>query len=152
MNIREKVSNAIGSRERRREELLPILQEIIKIEKWLTPEVLLEVAKQMELSPADVYGTASFYSFLETKPMGKNVIRICRTISCDMKREKEEVIEAIEEHLHIKMGETTLDGKFTLTETNCLGHCHQGPAMLINDDIFPHLTANSAIEALKHRE
>lgn len=62
---------------------------------------------------------------------------------------KDEIIHAIEETLNIKTGETSVDKKFTLLSANCLGWCHKGPVMLINDRIFPELTAEKAIEILQ---
>lgn len=72
-----------------RESLLPILQGIIKKEKYLSDYALSEVAKELNLSAAIVYGTATFYSFLEIKERGRFTIRFCKTIACDMKGQKQ---------------------------------------------------------------
>jgi len=131
-----------------REALLPILQEIIKEENCLSETTLVKVAEALDISSADVFGTASFYSFLEPKPQGEYIIRVCQTIVCDMKG-KEEIIKTLEKCLGIKVGETTSDKKFSLFTTNCLGWCANGPAMLINDDIFIDLTPNKITEIIK---
>jgi NADH-quinone oxidoreductase E subunit len=131
-----------------RENLLPILQEISKEAGFLSEEAMSAVAKALNISRADVYGVATFYSFLDTKPRGLNVIRICKTISCYM-HSKDAVVRAIEEKLRIKIGETTPDNKFTLVHTNCIGQCHEGPAMLINDDVYTKLTPEKAISAIE---
>ncbi len=131
-----------------RKALMPILQGIVENEKYLSEDALVEVAKALDISSAEVFGSASFYSFLETKPKGKFVIRVCQTIVCDMKG-KEEIINTLENCLGIKVGETTSDRKFTLLTTNCLGWCANGPAMLINDDIFTDLTPNKIREIIK---
>ncbi len=123
----------------KRTSLLPILQDIIKEKNYLTSEAMTEVARALDISAAEVYGTASFYSFLETKADGKNKIYICKSITCDMK-DKNKIIEAAERTLKIKLGETTPDKQFSLFETNCLGLCDVGPAMLINDDYYTKLT------------
>ena len=122
-----------------RSELLPILQGIVKEKNYISSEDMVGVAKELDISAAEVYGTASFYSFLETVPRGKYIIRVCRTIICDMQG-KGEIIKTIENVLKIKLGDTTADKKFSLLETNCLGWCNKGPAMLINDDIHTELT------------
>jgi NADH-quinone oxidoreductase subunit E len=70
---------------RARESLLPILQEIVERHNYLTDEAMVEVAKELDISAADVYGTASFYAFLDTQVRGKYVIRVCKTITCSMK-------------------------------------------------------------------
>jgi NADH-quinone oxidoreductase subunit E len=133
---------------RTRNALMPVLQGVVASEKFLSEEAMIAVAKELDLSAADVYGTASFYTFLDTKPRGKNIIRVCKTISCHMQG-KEAIIKAIEKHLMIKIGETTHDNKFTLLTANCLGWCHKGPVMLINDEVFPSVTDEKAIEIIE---
>ncbi len=130
-----------------RNALMPILQAVVSQEKFLSEEAMIAVAKELNLSAADVYGTASFYTFLDTKPRGKNIIRVCKTISCHMQN-KDAIIKAIEEQLQIKVGETTHDNKFTLLTANCLGWCHKGPVMLVNDEVFPSITTEKAIEII----
>ncbi|MDK2908552.1 MAG: hypothetical protein PWR20_119 [Bacteroidales bacterium] len=133
---------------RKRESLMPILQEVIDIRRYVDDEVMVNIAKELDLSAAEVYGTASFYSFIETEEVGQYVIRLCKTIVCDMKG-KDAIIEAIENTLKIKLGQTTPDKKFTFKTTNCLGWCHKGPAMLINDEVYTELTPGKAIEIIE---
>jgi NADH:ubiquinone oxidoreductase subunit E len=133
---------------RARKNLMPILQEIVQKERFLSEEAMIAVAKELDISTAEVYGTASFYTFLDTTPRGENIIRVCKTIACHMKG-KDEIIEAIENTLKIKLGETTSDKKFSLLQANCLGWCHKGPVMLINDKIYPELTPSKAIEIIE---
>jgi len=133
---------------RRRDSLIPILQGIVEKNSYLTDEAMVEVAKELDLSAAEVYGTASFYTFLDTEVRGKYVIRICKTISCSMKG-KAEIIQTIEDMLKIKAGETTADRQFSLVETNCIGWCHKAPAMLINDLPYTELTPEKVVEILK---
>ncbi len=132
-----------------RKALMPILQAVVKTKNYLDDQDLISISKALDLSAAEVFGTASFYTFLDTVPRGKNVIRVCKTISCHMAG-KDEIIHAIEESLNIKTGETTVDKKFTLLTANCLGWCHKGPVMLVNDKIFPELTTEKAIEILQN--
>lgn len=132
---------------RSRENLLPILQGVVEQEKYLSDYSMIEIARELDLPAAEVYGTATFYSFLEYKPMGKYVIRICKTITCSMKG-KNQILLAIKDMLKIELGETTPDKKFSLIETNCLGWCHKAPAMLINDEIYTELTPESVREIL----
>ena len=133
---------------RNRESLLPILQELIDERRYVNDETMINVARELDLSAAEVYGTASFYSFIETEEVGKYVIRLCKTIVCDMKG-KENVLQAIENTLKSKVGQTTADKKFTLKTTNCLGWCHKGPAMLINDEVYTELTPGKAIDIIE---
>ena len=124
---------------RNRESLLPILQGVIEKENYLSEYSMVEIAREMDLPAAEVYGTATFYSFMEVKPMGRFVIRICKTITCSMKG-KNQVVFAIQDMLKIKVGETSPDGRFSLLQTNCLGLCHKAPAMLINHTPYTDLT------------
>jgi NADH:ubiquinone oxidoreductase subunit E len=122
-----------------RTSLLPILQGVVAENNFLSDSCMTEIAKQLDLSAAQVFGTATFYSFLDTEPRGEYVIRICKTITCDM-HGKKTIVQTLEDMLKIKVGETTPNKKFTLLETNCLGWCHEGPAMLINDTPYSGLT------------
>lgn len=131
-----------------RNSLLPILQGVVEKENFLSENAMVEIAKALDLSSAEVYGTATFYTYLYTQPKGKNVIRVCKTISCKMSG-KQEVVQAIEKLLKIKSGETTRDMSFTLIEGNCLGWCHKGPVMLINDEVYPEITPERAIEVIR---
>jgi NADH-quinone oxidoreductase subunit E len=132
---------------RKRESLLPVMQGVVETEKFLSEYSMVEIAREMDLPAAEVYGTATFYSFLEVKKMGKYIIRICKTISCAMKG-KGQVAHAIQDMLKIKTGETSADGKFSLLETNCLGLCHKAPAMLINHEAYTDLTPEKVREIL----
>jgi len=133
---------------RARESLMPILQGIVAKHNYLTDEAMVEVAKELDISAAEVYGTASFYTFLDTKIRGKYVIRVCKTITCSMKG-KGEIVETIEDMLKIKVGETTSDKLFSLIETNCIGWCHKAPAILINEIPYTELTPEKVVEIIK---
>ncbi|MEI6576574.1 MAG: NAD(P)H-dependent oxidoreductase subunit E [Bacteroidota bacterium] len=147
-NTENLVKELVEKHGRSRNSLMPVLQGLVAAERYLSEEAMVSVAKELDLATADVYGTASFYTFLDTVPRGKNIIRICKTISCHMAG-KDEIIHAMEDQLKIKVGETSHDKMFTLLTANCLGWCHKGPVMLINDEIFPELTAARAIDILE---
>lgn len=132
---------------RTRESLLPVLQGVLDLEKYLSERSMVEIARELDLPAAEVYGTATFYSFLDHKKMGKYVIRICKTISCAMKG-KNQVLLAIKDMLKIEMGQTTPDGRFSLVETNCLGWCHKAPAMVINHEVYTDLTPEKVREII----
>jgi len=144
----ELIKNLVEKHGRTRNALMPILQDIVAVKQYLDPSDIAMVAEELDLSAADVYGTATFYTFLDTVPRGKNVIRVCKTISCYMSG-KDEIINALEKVLNIKVGETTLDKQFTLLTANCMGWCHKGPVMLINDDVYHSLTPETAIEIVQ---
>ena len=144
-NLVKELSDKHG---RERESLMPILQGIVERHNYLTDEAMVEVAKELDISAAEVYGTASFYTFLDTQVRGKYVIRVCKTITCSMKG-KSEIIQILEDMLKIRVGETTSDNQFSLIETNCIGWCHKAPAILINELPYTELTPEKVVEIIK---
>ncbi len=146
-NTQKMVIELVEKHGQDRTNLMAVLQGVVDQQKYLSDEAITEVARAMDLSAAQVYGTASFYSFLETEARGQYVIRVCRTITCDMKG-KREIINTLENILKINVGDTTPDSKFTLLETNCLGWCHKGPAMLINNKAYTELTPEKVKEII----
>jgi NADH:ubiquinone oxidoreductase subunit E len=146
--IEEFVKEQADIHGRERSSLMPVLQAVVQSERFLSEDAMVAIATELDLSTADVYGTASFYTFLDTVPRGKNIIRVCKTITCHMKG-KDAIIATLEEMLKIKLGDTTSDGKFSLLQANCLGWCHKGPVMLVNDEIFPEITPEKAVEVVR---
>ena len=146
--LKEIVKKLADKHGRKRESLIPILQDLVVEKRYLSEEAMVDVASELDISAADVYGTASFYTFLDTKVRGEYIIRVCKTISCTMKG-KIEILHTIEDTLKIKPGETTSDRKFTLLETNCIGWCHKAPAMLINDTPYTELTPEKVTDILQ---
>ena len=146
--INKNLTDAIAIYGKTRESLMPVMQYVVSKEMWLSEHVMEDIAASFSMSPAEVYGVASFYTFLDTVPRGKYVIRICRTISCDMEG-KGEIISAISDLLRVKPGETTPDSMFSFLETNCIGWCHEGPAMLVNDDVHTKLTPGKAVDIIQ---
>jgi NADH-quinone oxidoreductase subunit E len=144
-NLVKELSDKHG---RERDSLMPILQAIVQKHNYLTDEAMVEVARELDISAAEVYGTASFYTFLDTQVKGKYVIRVCKTITCSMKG-KSDIIHTIEEILKIKVGETTADKQFSLIETNCIGWCHKAPAILINELPYTELTPEKVSDIIK---
>jgi NADH-quinone oxidoreductase subunit E len=142
-NVKEMVHDITSQHPKTPESLLPILQEIMARSHFISEDAMVEVARELDMSAAQVYGTATFYSFLSTRPLGKYIIRVCKTITC-MMHGKNQILKELEDVLKIKVGETTPDKLFTLLETNCLGQCHQGPAILVNDTPYTQLTPEKA--------
>jgi len=130
------------------EELLILLQKAQNEFGYLSEESVAELAKFLALSISEVYGVATFYSFLSTKPLGRNVIRICKSIPCYLKN-CQTIINTVEKEIGIKPGETTPDGKFSFQLTNCIGACDKAPAMMINSDVYDDLTPSKISETLK---
>ncbi|TDJ30424.1 MAG: NAD(P)H-dependent oxidoreductase subunit E [Gammaproteobacteria bacterium] len=107
---------------------------------YLTPELMDSVAEYLDLPPIQVYEIATFYSLLETEPVGRYRISVCTNISC-MLRGSGEIVEHLEKKLGIKTGESTEDGKFYLNrEEECLAACCGAPMMMVDHDYHENLT------------
>jgi [NiFe] hydrogenase diaphorase moiety large subunit len=127
--------------------LLPILQDIQRAHKCIPDFAQQEIARLLDIHPVEVFSVISFYSFLNTTPKGKYIVRLCKTISCDLQG-KAAVAKAIERELGICFGETSKDGKYTLEYANCVGMCDMGPAMIVNERVYTKLTPEKAVEIL----
>ncbi len=127
--------------------LVSLLTEAQVEHGYLTPELISEIAREYDIPVGKVYGVASFYSFLSTRPLGRNVIRICQSVPCYLKN-SEIIVETVQKALGIGPGQTTGDGKFSLELTNCIGACDQAPAMMVNDQTYVALTPQKVLEIL----
>ena len=134
-----------------RSSLLQILQDVQRKHNHISDFAQQEIARLLSIHPVEVNSVISFYSFLHSEPQGRNTIKLCKTISCDMAG-KQKIEDALTRELGISFGETTKDKKYTLEHTNCIGMCDQGPAMLINDKVFTRLDPEKAVNILKEVE
>lgn len=114
----------------------------------ISQETIAELAESLDLSIGEVYGVASFYSFLSTKPQGRNAIRICQSLPCLLKY-AQTIIESVQKEIGIMPGETTPDGKFSFELTNCIGACDKAPAMMVNSDVHGDLTPKKIARILQ---
>jgi NADH:ubiquinone oxidoreductase subunit E len=122
-----------------RSSLVPILQEVKRRHRGFDSDAMQIIADALDIHPVEVYGVASFYAFLDPAPQGDYVIRLCRTVSCDLAG-KEVVAEQLRRELGVDFGETTEDGRFTLEWASCMGMCDQGPALLVNERVHTGVT------------
>jgi NADH-quinone oxidoreductase subunit E len=133
---------------RGREDLLALLRDEQEKARHIDEQFIEQTARSMGLSIGEVYGVATFYHFLTTRPLGRNVIRVCKSIPCYLKS-SQLVVETVQAELGIAPGETTLDGRFSLQLTNCIGACDQAPAMLLNHDLHGNLTPDKIAQILE---
>ena len=146
-SLSEEIEEYVKEYGNNRASLMPILQAIQRKHSYINDFAQQEVARMLDIHPVEVYSVISFYSFLHSKPRGRNIVRLCRTIAYDMAG-KEEIEKAINRELGIDFGESTKDGRITLEFTNCLGMCDQGPAMIVNERVFVKLDPEKAINIL----
>jgi NADH-quinone oxidoreductase E subunit len=127
--------------------LMPTLHEIQHAYGWIPHQAMMEVATFLKIKPADVIDTVTFYEEYWTKPKGKYLIQICRSIACEFCGH-EKLTAAVREKLGIEPGETTDDGLFTLIELECLGSCGTAPVALINETLHENLTPGGILHAI----
>lgn len=128
--------------------LLPVLWVAQTQFGWISEEVMQLVARTLAISPAHVYGVVTFYTMYQRQPVGKYHLQLCRTLSCAMMG-GESLLGHLKEKLKIEAGETTPDGKFTLSLVECLASCGTAPAMRINETYHENLTPKKIDEILE---
>lgn len=119
--------------------LLPVLWVAEREFGWISPEVMELVAKRLEISPAHVYGVATFYTMYQKEPPAKYHVQVCQTLPCAMAG-CDKVIAQLEDRLGIKAGSITKDKRFKLSTVECLASCGTAPAMRVNDTYYENLT------------
>jgi len=124
---------------------LPALHVVNEHLRCVPMEAIPEIAALLELSPAEIFDTLSFYGFFKASPCGKVRAWVCRSISCAL-RGGEEVLSALGERLGVSPGETTGDGKITLEFGECLGLCDFAPAMLAGDKVYKNMSVEQVDE------
>ena len=119
--------------EQRKSAILYALFLVQKQQGYISGASMRFVAEQIRCTPAEVEDVVSYYTMFYTKPVGKYVLNVCRTLSCALLG-AERVTEELSAKLGIGPGQTTADGMFTLVEVECLGACDRAPVLMINDD------------------
>jgi NADH-quinone oxidoreductase subunit E len=116
--------------------------------RWISDECIDDIADLLEMSAAEVDGIATFYSRIYRKPVGRNIILLCDSVTC-MMMGFDTLYEHLSKKLGIHFGETTPDDRFTLLPNTCLGDCNNAPALMINNDMYNHVTIDKIDELLK---
>ncbi|MBP8933145.1 MAG: NADH-quinone oxidoreductase subunit NuoE [Candidatus Atribacteria bacterium] len=138
--VYSKIDEIIDRYQEEKTPLMAILEDVSQIYGYLPKDVLERISHKTGIPSSKIYGVATFYSFFETKPVGRFVIRICKNAPCHVLGATD-VLAAVKRELGVKEGETTKNGLFTLEVTSCLGVCGVAPAMMINDVTYGNLNA-----------
>ena len=128
--------------------LITVLQKTQDIYGYLPQTALWHISECMGIAPAKIMGVATFYTQFRLQPVGRYLIMLCQGTACHVNG-SESISAIISEELGIKDGETTEDGLFTLKHVACLGCCSLAPAMMINDEVYGNLTADSIRRVLR---
>ena len=146
----ERVCDIVDQNGRSPARLIPILQAVQTEYRYLPEEILNFVATSLGISPARVFGVATFYSLFTLKPRGKHVIRVCDGTACHVKRSMD-LYDAIRTRLRLgEDRETTSDMLFTVETVHCLGACGLAPAMVVNEEVFGRVTPERAISIVEN--
>ncbi len=115
---------------------------------WISNEGMEYVAKLLGIPPHHVYGVVTFYTMFNKEPVGKHKLEVCTNVSCMLKN-SDKILKHIEDRLHIKVGETTPDKRFTLVEAECLGACGYAPMLQCGDEYYENLDEAKVDEILE---
>lgn len=140
----EKIDDIMASYEYKKSNLIAILQQVQELFTYLPEEAMTFIGTKIEgLSPATVYGVATFYAQFSLEPKGKYKIKVCDGTACHV-RGSMSVMNAVKTKL--RLGEnsmTTEDGMFSLEIVSCLGACGLAPVVVINDKVYPQMTSDA---------
>jgi bidirectional [NiFe] hydrogenase diaphorase subunit len=131
----------------RPDSLIEVLHKVQELYGYLDKELLLSVARLMQLPPSHVYGVATFYNFFSLEPKGEHTCEVCMGTTCYMKGSRD-LLKALERRTGIRAGQTTPDGKVSLSIVRCPGTCGVAPVVYIDGMIAGQGTTPSAMECL----
>jgi len=146
-----KIDQVIAKYKGKHGSLIPALKESQDICGYLPRQVQNRIAEGLSLSPSQVYGVVSFYAFFTTTPRGRHVIRVCLGTACYVKGSKQ-IVEKLEQELHLKVGGITKDRKFSLEAVRCLGCCSLAPAMVVDNDTHALVDSSEAVRIVRSYE
>jgi NADH-quinone oxidoreductase E subunit len=133
---------------RQQSAVMPLLDLAQRQEGWVSQAAMETIAAMLEMAPMRVHEVASFYTMYNLHPMGKHHVQVCTNICCQL-RGSDGIADEVRFVLGVGFGETTEDGKFTLSEVECLGACVNAPMMQIDDDYYEDLTAETTRTVLE---
>ncbi|TNF24507.1 MAG: NADH-quinone oxidoreductase subunit NuoE [Deltaproteobacteria bacterium] len=129
--------------DRRREHLIPVLQEIQERDGYLSRDAMKAVARALELPVSKVYGVATFYNQFRFEPRGKVHCQVCRGTACHVKGSAQ-VLDTLERAIGVPAGHTTRDGLYSLEVVACMGACGLAPVVTINDEVHALVSPDGA--------
>ena len=147
VDIKEKLDEILSHYSGKRDELIPILQEAQEQFSYLPSEVMLRIAKFLQLSESTVFGVATFYAQFKFVPSGRRMVRVCRGTACHV-RGGARVLREVEKQLGIKPGETTDDLEYSLETIACFGSCALAPVIVVDENVYGRMTTTKVGQIL----
>ena len=148
--LRERIRGELSKYPDKRAAVLPALHIVQDARRHVSRPAIDEIAEILEIHPAEVFDTMTFYGFFrdESRPLGNRRVWVCRSISC-MLRGGEEMLDQLRRRLDVRPGQTTADGRITLEYAECLGACEGAPCLLVDDECHTNLTVDKASELIE---
>ena len=146
----ERLAEVIEEKKDLRNPLIEILRIAQEIFGYLPIEVQEFIAEKMNIPASKIYGVVTFYNFFSMKPRGKYTLNVCTGTACFVKGAPR-LIQMLSEELGVGMGETTQDGRFTLSAVRCVGACSLAPVFVIGEDTFGRIDAKDKINEILSR-
>ncbi len=143
-----KIDEIIEKYGRSREALLMIMQDISDIYNYVPPEVVPALVEKLGVDEGLIYSVATFYKTISLEPRGKYIVNVCTGTACHV-RGADRIMDALQDRLEIKEGQTTDDLKFTLEAVRCIGCCASGPVITINKETHGGLDRSSAVVTIE---
>ncbi len=150
-NLASQINEILESYRGEKAELIPILQEVQQKLGYLPEEGLKQIAKFVDIPESTVFGISTFYAQFKLVPMGRNIIRVCRGTGCYV-RGAPRILDALENELGIKAGETTPDLEYTLETVACFGSCALAPIIVVNDKVYGRVTTDKVKKILAKKD
>jgi len=143
-----KIDEILENYGRNREALLMIMQDISDIYNYVPPEVVPVLVEKLGVDEGLIYSVATFYKTVSLEPRGKYIVNVCTGTACHV-RGADRIMDALQDRLEIKEGQTTDDFKFTLEAVRCIGCCASGPVITVNQETHGGLDRSSALETIE---
>jgi len=142
------INNIINSYKGNPEALLMVMQDISDIYNYVPPEVIPLLVEKLGVKESLIYSVATFYKTISLEPRGKYIVSVCTGTACHV-RGAEKIMDALQNRLDIKEGQTSGDGLFTLEAVRCIGCCASGPVITINQDTHGGLDRSSVLKVIE---
>lgn len=141
----KRLNEILSSYQGKKEELIPILQQVQQAFSYLPEPMMKKIAKFLQLPESTVFGVSTFYAQFKLVPSGRNIIRVCRGTACHV-RGGARILREVEKRLGIKPGESTPDLEYSLETVACFGACALAPVMVVNDKVHGRMTKTKVKE------
>lgn len=143
--VKDKLDEILSHHTGKKEELIPILQEAQEQFGYLPSEVMLKVAKFLQLPESAIFGVSTFYAQFKLVPSGRRIVRVCRGTACHV-RGGARILREVEKWLGLKPGETSDDLEYTLETVACIGACALSPTMTVDKETYGQMTTKKVAE------